>query len=301
MTESDWKNKVNSTNSSVNVAAATTTASFVKKVPMSATVSHTPTIQPLDTTTTAVNPRERPKAAHHHLNPIVPLASANTTPNNPANTIPKLSLSIKPLIATSSVNKPGPQMQQQTATMAAFAPVSNTPGASEQFGFEDDFSSLNTVPATYPDQSNSHSAAVAGNAPSLLLPQPVNSSEKKTHRRSASHSSSMFVNASISANNDSTDTASMSLNMQQSSQPAQQQPDLINMNPPTPSQQIQQQLQYQQYQMYQYQQQMMQQQLQQQHQMAHLQPGQTNRHLMTHSRSASASPKLVLFSFKSEI
>jgi hypothetical protein len=306
MTESEWRKTTTSQAASSNQA---------KKA------SSSDTTAPVNSNTT-VNPRERPKAHITYTNPIIPLVGAapGGASLNPQqggaprlsgqNNTNKLSLSIKPLMSAPPSSTPSSSTTTQMTTPltpTAAVNASNKQPQEQLFGFEDDFSSLNTITSSnqpsvvirHPQQSANDSSNQFYQQ-NLLLPQPpagMLSDKNRTHRRSASHTSSSSVPM---FNNETTPTAFMSLDANQSSA-AHAAPDLINMNTNMPSvaspaQQLQQQLLYQ-YQIQQQQQQQQQQQIQQyqiQQQFAHPANSlsvQTNNRLIAHSRSASASPK----------
>ena len=322
-TETEWRNKAST--------ASTTTSSSLSKKPSA--LSSTTSSDPANTT---VNPRERPKAAAHiahPVNPMIPLVSSGsvaTAGSGLAGAAPrlsgqgnKLSLSIKPLVPTPATSTNTNAIPLTTTGMTPLTPNR----AQEQFGFEDDFSSLNTLVnantavsfSSSSTASNSNLAATATSSnfrhqqqlpgESAMASSNINQfqapvgEKAKSHRRSASHSSTTLVfnesptaSAKLAASVNSDTTASAI-------------PDLINMDSNgvstmalTPAQLLQQQLQYQ-YQMQQQQQMQYQVQHQQlaavaveakiQHQIGgnSLLSIQTNNRLFTHSRSASASPK----------
>lgn len=109
---------------------------------------------------TTVNPRERPKANINHTNNILQLPNQNIVKTKPINNAAqtKLTVSIKPKVENEN---------------SAFLTPTNSQGP---LGFDDDFGSINPV-----------------------LSEPVKSVQqtpiieiKKSHRRSASHSSTLF-------------------------------------------------------------------------------------------------------------
>jgi len=146
--------------------------------------------------TTTVNPRERPKANLNAINNIIPLAN---NPTNICNKTPikhqaasqaqsKLSVSIRP---------PVPQNASQ------FDSNSNVPNEQQTLGFDDDFAQtvpISTITSVSPNQIDS----LAENAFQQHSQQPIIQSssqsslgDKKSHRRSASHSSSVFLQQNV--------------------------------------------------------------------------------------------------------
>ncbi len=135
--------------------------------------------------TTTVNPRERPKANLNAINNIIPLA------NNAANICnktaskqqvaqqaqSKLSVSIKPSVATSSLSTNQFDKNDQ-----------------QPLGFDDDFNIAQSVPiSSVATVSPSQAEPFVDNGSQQYLQQPVVQSssqsslgEKKAHRRSAS-------------------------------------------------------------------------------------------------------------------
>jgi hypothetical protein len=229
----------------------------------------------------------------------------------------KLSLSIKPLVSVQAAAA-APALAQMTTPLTPTTIVKP-----DQFGFEDDFSSLSSIAhQQQPQPSNTAPSASFDNnsallyqqqQTSLLLPQPPS----RTHRRSASHTSS--TSGVFNKYYETPAVALMSLADTSGSHATAGSgvvPDLININASVSSSgmtpamaALQQQLQYQ-YQIQQQQQQLQQQQQQQQMQQYHMQQqqqqqqqqqpyqvpvnslsAQTNSRLLAHSRSASASPK----------
>ncbi|CAF0799357.1 unnamed protein product [Brachionus calyciflorus] len=193
---------------------------------------------------TTVNPRERPKA---NLNPnqILQLSNQNIVKAKPVSVAQKINVSIKP-VASQSTEKITPFSGQVSTNVQ------------EQLGFDDDFGS-NFTPSAPVIQTD--------NKP--LEQTPVNDM-KKSHRRSASHSSSLFSQFVPSSP------------LVQHSQSAVQPQSRL-----TPTQ-LSQQINYQ----------IQQQKLQQQYQIQAQQnitplSVQTLNRLYTHSRSASASPNIV--------
>lgn len=114
-------------------------------------------------TTTTVNPRERPKG---NLNKIIPLTGSNSVQNTPS----KLNMPIKPVI------------------------VQQVP----QIGFDDDFSSItptdtHQINQGIPNMQQNQSIITTSTSSDFPQDQTCNSfQQKKSHRRSASHSSSIF-------------------------------------------------------------------------------------------------------------
>lgn len=175
---------------------------------------------------TTVNPRERPKANLNHTNNILQLPNQNIVKTKLSNVVqPKLNVSIKP--------------KSENETVSPFlASTSNQ----EPLGFDDDFGSINPIA---PERDN------------CVQQTPVVET-KKSHRRSASHSSTLLPQ--FDTNTPSAPPNNTRLTPTQLSQ-------LLN-----PIQHhINQHLQQQQY-------------------LTPI-PAQTLDRLYTHSRSASASPK----------
>lgn len=227
--------------------------------------------------TTTVNPRERPKASVNTVNPILPLINNNTssnTSNSSSSNIKqprlgqtKITVSIKPAGSFSS---------SPSAFISPFQAQTQQP-VQEQFGFDDDFGALDS---NTPDQLI---ALMASPTPPPKVATPINVAEKKSHRRSASHSSTIFSQSNIVQFNNSPQFNS-AIHSDQRLTPTQLQ------------QQLQYQYDQQKYQMQQQQQFHMQLQNQKIIQLQ-LEQAQSplsaiaNNRLFTHSRSASASPK----------
>lgn len=116
---------------------------------------------PVHEQSTTVNPRERPKANLNHTNNILQLPNQNIIKTKPSNNVAqqKLNVSIKP--KNENENSP--------------FTISTT--NQETLGFDDDFGSINPI----------------GDESQKPLQQQTPIIEiKKSHRRSASHSSTLF-------------------------------------------------------------------------------------------------------------
>lgn len=321
MSESEWKKTAISTSSS-------STSNAIPKKPGQHSSTSTPignndsslnsSSNGQQAPTTTVNPRERPKAANiNATNNILPLVNSSNSINTQnlkqqqqqaQRSAPnKLTVSIKPPLASNS------------STTFASPVVATQP---QQLGFEDDFSSTiisqpqsnrtPTMTGSPTGQNQQHSAqnshvasstdsSVNFRATGALQPSmnqtPTIANEKKSHRRSASHSSTIFSQPNL-VQYANFNTPTVMIHQAQTLMPNQfnyQQQRL------TPTQ-LQQQLQHQ-YQLQQQQQQQLQQhvptpQQQQQPTQSNNQIQQTpllsvltsNRYI-NHSRSASASPK----------
>ena len=114
---------------------------------------------------TTVNPRERPKANLNHTNNIIQLPNQNIVKTKALNSVTqtKINVSIKP--------------KNENENSAFVAPVNSQ----ALLGFDDDFGSINPVVSE----------------PVKPVQQTPITEIKKSHRRSASHSSTLFPQFNI--------------------------------------------------------------------------------------------------------
>lgn len=209
LTESEWKKTAFTVNSSNQ---------------MKKTVHNN-----LDSTNTTVNPRERPKGNISTINPIVPLVNKdlNTNNVNKHSLIQHQQQSQRQGVAqTNKINlsiKPSVNLSAQAFSSSTQQPpqTSSSSHQEEQFGFDDDFGTINSteteqlaslISQTSNLTTNNNNviqpSATVSNLPTSpsfpnhqqyiqqqIQPQqsPINPVEKKSHRRSASQYLLLFL------------------------------------------------------------------------------------------------------------